>query len=256
MERASGPGAGSCRRRSGRAAPGQTPGARPGSRAGLTAPTGETRGNFPPASRRSPGRQRAPARGTATALRNRTRTSRSQTERRSGGRVSINDLSAAFLTSSGADSSSARRLHLSSARPSPKSTFRSRAAPRKRRVARRRELLLKPIPGRGLRRLAPAGQGIGQAGDHLRLEFFRAAGRRQPARAFSGPGRSRSPRRAAARSAGARSAAGSPSPVATSASGSASATGIRPVQIKDGMIVVGVVFGSREQGLRPAPRAG
>ncbi len=47
------------------------------------------------------------------------------------------------------------------------------------RVGRRRQFLLEPIPGGRLDRLAPAGQGVAQPRDHLRLERF--SGRRPAA---------------------------------------------------------------------------
>ena len=109
---------------------------------------------------------------------------------------------------------------------------------------------LEPIPGRGLRRLAPAGQGVAQARDHLRLKLFGPAARRLSSRASSGPGRvsiSSPSRRAIS-----RSTLGDPAVQRQSDErvriGLGDRDQARPDQGRD--IVVGVVLGSRDEGLR------
>ncbi len=139
---------GSSRRPSGRARPSRTRPERPACRSRPAARRGGTTGSSSPGSCRSPGRRTGPDLGPRSALRNRTLSSFSQIDRRSGGRSSIRLRSAASRVSRSALSSRASLFISSSARPSPKRTPRSRTRPRDRVVPRRRKGRPRATPSR------------------------------------------------------------------------------------------------------------
>ena len=194
---------------------------------------------------------------TATAFEKRTRTSRSQTARRSGGRLSISGLERGLSDVQGCrviqrqapdflerpavaeESRSARGPDRAGAGRPP-----WRAFARSRSQAAGLVALRQPVRASPRARRPPA------------PETPRAGSRRRRAERPVDRGGSRCPRQAVARSAGARSGADNPSPVGTSESGSA--VGDRdqagPDQGRD--IVVGAVLGARDEGLAPARRAG
>ncbi len=159
--------------------------------------------------------------------------SRSQIDRKSGGRFSINVCKAVLRDSIATWSSSARRRTSSSARPSPKTTLRSRARPRSSESAANPLTSASHIAGFFADR-RPANASARPATSSDRNASGRSDERANNAFTNVGCLSTSSPRRRAVR----RTTLGilERPASATSPAGSASATGIKAVQMSAGML--------------------